>query len=313
MSSPPGAWRRRAARVLAEPVVHFFALGALLFVAHRLFVGAPRTVVVTPGVKSGAFAPLRGRERARARAPRSWPPRFSKWKVDEALSREALRERLDRDDPGIRTILADKMRLRAAFELPKREPTDAELDAWLAAHRSLYADAARATTSSSSRSRRPSRARGPSIDEFERALQQGKSAGEPGAARHRRQPDRGGSQDARGAGAGGAHSPPPAGRVATHRDPEELRPRAREERRRRGAHPREARRAAGRRLEARHGTGGASTASCSPRSIAIASRSSRDGRAPGTRLPALLLRRRAVAGAARARRTRIPSTPRRCR
>ena len=60
------------------------------------------------------------------------------WKRDEALYREALRDRLDRDDATIRTVLADKIRTRAVQEMPKREPTEAELDGWVASHRDAY-------------------------------------------------------------------------------------------------------------------------------------------------------------------------------
>jgi hypothetical protein len=174
MSSPPGPWRRRAGRVLAEPVVHFFALGALLFVAHRLFVGAPRTVVVTPGVKtelSRRFEDTNGRAPSAAELA----VEVRKWEIDEALSREAARERLDRDDPGIRSILADKMRMRAAFELPRREPTDAELDAWLAGHRSQYQTPPRYDFELVVFPKTDPRARG-ERDEVERALQDGKNA-----------------------------------------------------------------------------------------------------------------------------------------
>jgi hypothetical protein len=174
MSSPPGAWRRRAARVLAEPVVHFFALGVLLFVAHRAFVGAPRTVVVTSGVKTELarrFEDTNGR----APGPTELAAEVRKWEIDEALAREALRERLDRDDPGIRSILADKMRLRAAFELPKREPTDPELDAWLAAHRSQYQTPPRYDFEFVAFPKTDPRAR-VELDAFERALAEGKSA-----------------------------------------------------------------------------------------------------------------------------------------
>jgi hypothetical protein len=137
MTMPPNTPRSRLARVLREPMVVFFALGALLFVAHRLFVGAPRTVVVTPQVKA-ELARLFQEGNGRPPSAAELAADVRKWEVDEALSREALRDHFDRDDPGIRTILADKMRMRAAFQIPKREPTDAELDAWLAAHRSLY-------------------------------------------------------------------------------------------------------------------------------------------------------------------------------
>ena len=124
-------------KLLREPVLHFFLAGALLFLAHRAFVGAPRTVTVTRAVRtdlSRLFQDVNGREPTADELASE----IRKWQTDEALSREAVREHLDRDDPGIRTILADKMRLRASFEVPRREPTDGELDAWLAGHRDRY-------------------------------------------------------------------------------------------------------------------------------------------------------------------------------
>ena len=133
---PPGS-RRRLARLLTEPTVHFVVLGALLFVAHRLVVGDQRVIVVSAGVKADLD------RRFRDRAGR--PPTASEldrelggWKQDEALYREALRDRLDRDDAAVRTILADRVRARAALEAPKRAPSAEDLDRWLATHRSLY-------------------------------------------------------------------------------------------------------------------------------------------------------------------------------
>src|SRR5437868_2427476 len=78
--SPIAGWKRR---LLTEPAVHFFALGALLFLAHRLFVGAPRTVVVTPGVKAELS---RRYQDANGRPPSDAELRaeVSKWKIDEA-------------------------------------------------------------------------------------------------------------------------------------------------------------------------------------------------------------------------------------
>ncbi|HEY7372051.1 MAG TPA: peptidylprolyl isomerase [Polyangia bacterium] len=173
-TGPPQTPRSRLSRLLHEPLVHFFALGLLLFFAHRLFVGAPRTVVVTPQVKaelSRLYQEMNGRPPSAAELATE----VRKWEVDEALSREALRDHLDRDDPGIRTILADKMRLRAAFEAPKREPTDAEQDAWLAAHRSLYATAPLYDFEFVTFPRSDPRAQA-AREEFERALAQGKDA-----------------------------------------------------------------------------------------------------------------------------------------
>jgi hypothetical protein len=173
MNSPPGAWKRRAGRLVAEPAVHFLAVGMLLFLAHRVFVGAPRTVVVTRGLKaelSRRFQDTNGR----AASPTELAAEVHKWEMEEALSREALRDHLDRDDPGIRSILVDKMRMRAAFELPKREPTDAELDAWLAAHRSVYQTPSRYDFEFVAFPKTELRAQA-ARDDFERALAEGKS------------------------------------------------------------------------------------------------------------------------------------------
>ncbi len=137
VSPSPSASKRRLARFLAEPIVHFFVLGALLFVAHRLVVGDPRVIVVTPGVKAEVARRFRD-SHLRPPTAAELEEALGAWKRDEALYREALRERLDRNDATIRTVLADRVRARASAGVPAREPTAAELEGWFAAHRSLY-------------------------------------------------------------------------------------------------------------------------------------------------------------------------------
>ena len=137
VSSPPSASKGRAARFFAEPIVHFFALGALLFVAHRLVVGDPRVVVVTPGVRAEVARRFRD-SHERPPSPAELEEALGAWKRDEALYREALRDRLDRNDATIRTVLADRVRARASVGAPPRAPTAAELEHWFATHRSLY-------------------------------------------------------------------------------------------------------------------------------------------------------------------------------
>jgi hypothetical protein len=133
----PVSWKHGAAKLLAEPTVRFFVIGALLFVAHRLITGDPRVVVVTPGVRSELGRRFRDHN---GRPPTSaeLDDELRAWERDEALYREAIRERLDRDDATIRTVLADRARARAALAIPRREPTQGDLDAWLAAHSGLY-------------------------------------------------------------------------------------------------------------------------------------------------------------------------------
>jgi hypothetical protein len=131
------SWSRVGLRLVREPLVHFFAIGALLFVVHHSVVGNPRTITVTPGLRAELtrrFQDTNGRKPDAAELATA----LHQWERDEALFREALRDRLDRDDPSVRAALVDKMHARASFEVPKREPTEADLDAWLASHRSLY-------------------------------------------------------------------------------------------------------------------------------------------------------------------------------
>lgn len=133
-SSPdPGPLRR----LLREPLLHFFLIGASLFAVQRWVHGDGRTIIVTPGLRAELrrhFRDLNGREPERAELTKA----LTQWEHDEALFREALREHLERDDSAVRVALIDEMHARAALEVTRREPTQAELDAWLAAHRSNY-------------------------------------------------------------------------------------------------------------------------------------------------------------------------------
>ena len=124
-------------RLLREPTLHFFALAALLFLVHRLVFGDPRVIVVRAGLRADLERRLRDQQ---GRPPTSSEMQavIEAWERDEVLYREALRDRLDRDDPTIRMVLADKMRARAVREMPKREPTEEELKEFMAAHRADY-------------------------------------------------------------------------------------------------------------------------------------------------------------------------------
>ena len=124
-------------RLLREPLLIFFVVGALLFLVHRLAGGDPRSIVVTPGVRAELDRQLRDAN-GRAPTPAEEQAAVQRWVRAEALYREALREGLDRDDPNVRNVLVEKIQTRRAMEAPRHEPSQAELDAWLAAHRSLY-------------------------------------------------------------------------------------------------------------------------------------------------------------------------------
>jgi hypothetical protein len=137
MAEPPGARPRWAARLLREPTLHFFVIGALLFFAHHVVVGEPHTIVVDTALKSELRRRFRDHT-GRVPSAAELELALRDWKRDEALYREALRQELDRGDATIRAALVDKMRARTLLELPKRAPTEAELEHWLASHRSVY-------------------------------------------------------------------------------------------------------------------------------------------------------------------------------
>jgi len=130
-------WLRGATRLLNEPTIHFFILGALFFLVHRVVVGDPRVIVVSRGLRADLERRLRDQS-GRRPTQGEMAAALDGWKRDEALYREALRDLLDRDDPTVRTVLGDKLRALAVQEMPKREPTQADLQGFLAGRREVY-------------------------------------------------------------------------------------------------------------------------------------------------------------------------------
>jgi hypothetical protein len=137
MPEQQGRWRRAAAGLLREPLVHFFILGVLLFVAHRLVVGNPRVIVVSAGLRADMERRFRD-QIGRHPTPAELDKALDAWKRDEALYREALLQRIERDDPAVRMALVNNLHMRAIQEMPKHEPSDAELDQYLTLHRKDY-------------------------------------------------------------------------------------------------------------------------------------------------------------------------------
>ena len=127
----------KLARLWREPTLHFFVLAAGLLLGHRLLMGDSRTIVLTPALKADLLRryrdqlnrPLTGEESQEFLAA---------WKADEALYREALREGIDRDDPTVRSVLIAKMRERVMLRTRTPEPTEAELQQYLAQHRDQF-------------------------------------------------------------------------------------------------------------------------------------------------------------------------------
>lgn len=155
-------------RWIREPLVHFVAIGALLFALDRLrHRSSPRRV-------SDDAARIAVDDSIRAALATEYAMRFGRppddtrlraltddWIRDEALVREAQRLGLDHGDPVIRRRLAQKMSLVIESRIVPREPTEPEMIAWLAAHRDRYRLAARTSFTHVfySRERRGDRAR----------------------------------------------------------------------------------------------------------------------------------------------------------
>lgn len=133
-------------RLIREPLIHFFLIGAALFLVYNV-VNAPREDPTEVVVSEERIASIK------ARFERTWrrPPTASEleglidnWLREELLYREGLALGLDRDDHVIRRRIAQKMGFMAealSSELPK----DQQLTVWLAKNPERYRDPDRYT------------------------------------------------------------------------------------------------------------------------------------------------------------------------
>jgi hypothetical protein len=139
MATPPIDSAKTSAllRLLREPTLHFFALAAAALLLQRLLVGDAHIIELTPALQADLLRRYHD-QMGRAATPAEAEAVLGNWKTEEALYREALRERLDRDDPTVRNLLVGKMRERLLLQTPLREPSEADLQQFLAQHRADY-------------------------------------------------------------------------------------------------------------------------------------------------------------------------------
>jgi len=121
---------------LREPLVHFLAIGALLFLAFHFWGGGgpgSNRIVITPGQIDSMVM----------RFTRTWlrPPTHQELKglIDdyvrgEIAAREAQAMGLDRDDTIIQRRLRQKLEFMAEDVINAQPPTEEELQAWLNEH-----------------------------------------------------------------------------------------------------------------------------------------------------------------------------------
>ena len=127
-------------RLLREPLVHFAALGVIVFAAYALLgrraAPAGGALVVSAETVATLARGLPGGD------PRGVRERVERYVDDELLYREAVARELHRDDPIVRRRLIQKMRFLAE-DAGDAEPTEAELAGYLASHAADYTTAAR--------------------------------------------------------------------------------------------------------------------------------------------------------------------------
>lgn len=136
-------------RLTREPLVHFLAIGALVFA----FYGSGATVPATPARTAIIVSPSHV-ERLAAQFDAAWQRAPSQAELEaligdhvreEVYYREALALGLDRDDTVIRRRLRQKMEFLGEGASAALEPDEAALRAHLAAYPERFAKPARVT------------------------------------------------------------------------------------------------------------------------------------------------------------------------
>jgi hypothetical protein len=124
---------------LREPLVHFVAIGALLFLVFEWRGAGPasRRIVVTPG-QIDAMAVGFARTRQREPTDDELKGLIDEYVRDEIATREAMASGLDRDDTVIRRRLRQKWEFVAEEAADASPPDDADLQAWLESHVELF-------------------------------------------------------------------------------------------------------------------------------------------------------------------------------
>lgn len=129
-------------RLLREPLLHFLLLGGLIFLAYSLSAssraGSDNRIVVSAGQIEN-LAAIFMRTRMRPPNAQELQALIADYVREEVYAREATAQGLDRGDPIIRRRLRQKMEYVAEDAAAEAEPTDAQLEALLAADPQKFA------------------------------------------------------------------------------------------------------------------------------------------------------------------------------
>jgi len=136
------------ARWLREPLLHFLLIGAGLFLLYQIGGGgneaAPREIVISES-RIEALAENFSRTWMRPPTPQELRGLVDDHVREEVFYREAIAMGLDRDDTVIRRRLRQKMEFVSEDAAATAEPTDAQLQQFLAAHPEKFVEPARVT------------------------------------------------------------------------------------------------------------------------------------------------------------------------
>jgi len=135
-------------RWLREPLLHFLVIGAGIFLLYHFVRGnnetAPQDIVITePRIE--ALAENFARTWMRPPTPQELRGLVDDYVKEEVFYREAIAMGLDRDDTVIRRRLRQKMEFVSEDAAATAEPTEAQLQQFLAAHPEKFVEPARVT------------------------------------------------------------------------------------------------------------------------------------------------------------------------
>ncbi len=142
-ATPPAGQKPPATGILGEPLLHFLALGALLFGIFALWgrpvtpVAAMDQIVITPGLIDNFRTTL---ERTNGRAPdaKELDQAVDSYVREEILDREARALGIDRDDTIVRRELAQRMNFIATADVEGSAATDGELQDFFEKNAGLF-------------------------------------------------------------------------------------------------------------------------------------------------------------------------------
>jgi hypothetical protein len=135
-------------RLLREPLLHFLLIGAVLFVLYgalnRGQSAAPSEIVISEA-RVEALAESFATVWMRPPTPEEIKGLIDDYIAEEIYYREAIAMGLDQDDTVIRRRLRQKMEFISEDAAAAAEPTDADLQAYLAAHPEKFLEPAELT------------------------------------------------------------------------------------------------------------------------------------------------------------------------